>query len=230
MRLYRTLLVLYPRSFRREYAGPMAQVFADLRRDRGRRAWLRVVPDLITTVPRLRIEAVMSTAKSAPLVASLAVAVLGGVAVVVGLDGFGPVVPVVILGLAAAVFLGRHLAKSARGGGRAPLRNAVVQTWWAPVAAFIGVAELLFAIGTVFEASNWGGRIVGSSLMLAFGAMMLFGLARRPFAREAGNSLILLATLPALTFFWVIVPTVLAIVVWIGVIASGFSEDAVATA
>ena len=231
MRVYRALLVLYPRGFRREYGGPMAQAFGDLRRDRGRRAWLRAVPDLIRSVPPLRIEAVMSTAKSAPLVVSLALAVLGGVAVVMGFDGFGPLVPVVIFGFAAAVFVGLQVSKSARAGGRAPLRNAVVQTWWAPVAAFIGVAQILFAVGTVFEASNLGGRVFGSSFMLAFGVMMLFGLTRRPFAREAGNSLILVATLPALSFFWVIVPTVLALVVWIGVISSGFSEDeAIATA
>jgi hypothetical protein len=230
VRIYRSLLVLYPRAFRREYAAPMAQAFGDLRRDRGRRAWLRTVPDLIRSVPPLRIEAVMSTAKSAPLVVSLALVVLGGAVLVMGFNGFGPLVPIVILGLAGAVYLWRHVATSVRGGGRAPLRHAVVQTWWAPVAALIGVVEVVFAIGTVFEASNWGGRIIGSSVMLAFGAMMLFGLTRRPFAREAGNSLILLATLPAVTFFWVIVAPVLALVVWVGVISSGFSEKPVATA
>jgi len=35
---------------------------------------------------------------------------------------------------------------------------------------------------------------------------------------------ILLATTPALLFFWVIVPPLAAIVIWIGVLSSGFSD------
>ena len=50
-------------------------------------------------------------------------------------------------------------------------------------------------IGTVFEARNWGGRIVGSTLLLAFGATMLVGLMRRPFALQDGNTMILFATI-----------------------------------
>ena len=225
MRLYRALLVLYPRAFRREFGEPMAQLFGDQLRDSGRRAWLRTAPDLIFTVPRLRIEAVMSSINSAPRVAAFAFIVLAGVVVAMGLGG--PLVVFVALALAGVLFGQRRLIASARRGGRAPLRHAVVQTWWAPVAALIGGAEILFGIGTVFEASNWGGRIVGSSLLLACGAGMLFGLMRRPFSREAGNALILITTIPALIFFWVIVPTVLAIVVWVGVLTSGFSDEPV---
>jgi len=36
-----------------------------------------------------------------------------------------------------------------------------------------------------------------SALLLAFGGAMLIGLMRRPFDRVVGNSLILLATIPA---------------------------------
>ena len=61
-------------------------------------------------------------------------------------------------------------------------------------------------------------------------AAMLLGLKRRPFSREGGNALILLATVPALTFFWIIVPTVLALVVWVGVLSSGFSEEEIVQA
>jgi hypothetical protein len=53
---------------------------------------------------------------------------------------------------------------------------------------------------------------------------------RRPFARESGNAVILVATVPALLFFWVIVPTVLALVIWVGVLTSGFNEQPVAPA
>jgi len=52
---------------------------------------------------------------------------------------------------------------------------------------------------------------------------------RRPFDRVVGNSLILLATVPALMFFWVIVPPLAAIVVWVGVLSAGFDNRPVAT-
>ena len=80
-------------------------------------------------------------------------------------------------------------------------------------------------IGTVFEAHNLGGRIFGSSLLMALGAMMLLGLMRRPFDRVMGNSLILVATVPAFAFFWIIVPAVAALLVWIGVLRAGFSDE-----
>src|SRR5438874_1401099 len=94
-----------------------------------------------------------------------------------------------------------------------------------PMAQLFG--DRLRDVGTSFEAHNWGGRIFGSGLLMAFGAAMLFGLMRRPLARQSGNSVILLATIPPLLFFWVIVPPLAAIVVWIGVISSGFSDQPV---
>lgn len=92
------------------------------------------------------------------------------------------------------------------------------------------MALIAAGIGTVFEAHNLGGRIVGSSLLFAFGAAMLVGLSRRPHAREAGNALVLIGTIPAFPFFWLIVPTVAAIVIWIGVFTSGYADRPAAPA
>ena len=89
---------------------------------------------------------------------------------------------------------------------------------------------ILAAIVNAFVASNLAGRIVGTTLLLAFGVAMLFGLMRRPFDRVAGNSLILLATIPPLLFFWVILPPLAAIVVWVGVLTSGFTDRSEAQA
>lgn len=224
--LYRALVALYPRSFRDGYADPMAQLFADRLRDVGARAWLRAVPDLFRTVPIERIEAVMSRLGRGGRVVALASVVLGAAAVAVGV-GAGAA-PLIAVGVAGVLVSQRHLFASLPGGERAPLRHAVVQAWWAPVAALLGVVMILAGIGTVFEAANLGGRIVGSTLLLAFGGAMLFGLMRRPFDRVAGNSLILLATVPAMAFWWLIVPPVAAIAVWVGVLSKGFGEPAVA--
>jgi hypothetical protein len=89
---------------------------------------------------------------------------------------------------------------------------------------------VLGGVATIFEAHNLGGRIVGSGLLMAFGAAMLIGLMQRPFDRQGGNTLVLLATIPALLFFWAIVPPLSAIVVWVGVLTGGFSDQVVAPA
>jgi hypothetical protein len=148
------------------------------------------------------------------------------VAVSLGFGAGAAPILIVMAGIAGLVaLLGQRRVLRSAFGARAPLWPAVTQAWWAPLAALLGAAFLVFAVGTVFEAHNWGGRIFGSSIMLAFGATMLLGLMRRPFDRVAGNPMILLATMPAFPFFWVVVPTVLAVVIWIGVLASGFDGE-----
>jgi hypothetical protein len=220
--MYRTLLVLYPRSFRRDYGAPMAQLFGDQLREVGGRAWMRAAPDLIRTAPIQRIEAIMKRISSGGRVVALGLLVLGGAAATIGMGGGA--VPFIAIALAVVLVAKRGVFDGVTRGDRAPLRHAVTQTWWAPIAALLGLAMFVFAVGTVFEAHNLGGRVFGSLLMLVFGATMLLGLTRRPFARETGNAMILIATVPAFPFFWVVVPTVLALVVWIGVISSGFSD------
>ena len=93
------------------------------------------------------------------------------------------------------------------------------------MAALLGVAMLVFGVGTVFAAHNLGGRIFGSGVLLLLGGTMLRGLMRRPYDRAAGNAMILLATVPAFAFFWIIVAAVAALLVWIGVLGAGFDDE-----
>jgi hypothetical protein len=230
LRLYRAALLLYPRTFRRSYRDPMLQLFTDCVRTTGAKVWLRTVPDLVRTVPAQRIEAVMSFLRLSPgaRVVALALLVVGVAVLGIGFGvGYAPALAVVIVVL---VLSQRSVFAPALRGERAPLRHAVVQAWWAPIAALLGAVMILFGFGTIFEAHNWGGRIVGSALLLAFGFGMLFGLKRRPFARQSGNAVILVTTIPALMFFWIIVPTVAALVIWVGVLSSGFSDESVTPA
>jgi hypothetical protein len=156
-------------------------------------------------------------------VVTLAVAALGTTAIVVGVGGGGVVL--VVAAFVAGLVLTQRRPLALVAGDRAPLRHALTQTWWAPIAAILGVALVAAGIGTVFEAHNLGGRIVGSTLLVAFGAAMLLGLSRRPHARETGNALILIGTIPAFPFFWLIVPTLAALVIWIGVLTSGYADN-----
>lgn len=223
--VYRALLLLYPRSFRDGYAQPMAQLFGDRLRDRGRRAWLEAAPDLFRTVPVQRMEAVMAALSPRARVAALAVIVVGAFLASVGLGGGAAPLLVLLGAVAAFATLVRQRRLVTVFGERAPLWPAVVQAWWAPIAALLGGVMLLGGIGTVFEAHNLGGRIFGSGLLLALGGMMLLGLMRRPFDRVSGNSMILVATIPAFAFFWIIVPAVAGALVWIGVLSAGFNDE-----
>lgn len=155
--------------------------------------------------------------------------VVGAVAATIGLGGGA--VPLLVL-IAVVLVVGRNRKViSAPFGDRAPLWPAAIQAWWAPMAALLGVAMIVLGVGTVFEAHNLGGRIFGSGILLLLGSIMLLGLMRRPFDRVAGNSMILVATVPAFAFFWIIVPAVAALLVWIGVLSAGFGDDpAAATA
>ena len=117
-RVYRSLLVLYPPSFRRQWGPAMVQLFGDqLRYPRrpgravGLRVWLRTLDDLLSSVPRQLWEAFMeetSTINRAVIVTSL-VAILAalGTGLAVSIAGIGPAIPLAIL-LAVVVVIYRH--------------------------------------------------------------------------------------------------------------------------
>lgn len=76
-RIYESMLWLYPRDFRRKYRDDLVQNFADLISDCGiPSAWARTCVDLIVTVPRYRLESIMSEQKSATTI-NFALVILG---------------------------------------------------------------------------------------------------------------------------------------------------------
>lgn len=228
MSVYRRLLVLYPPSFRREYGEPMAQLFGDQLRDRGRRAWAGIVFDLIRTFPKERTEAAMNhlSTNARILIVTLLVAAC---IVVSAVAGGGAVIPLGLFVAVVAVTQRRHLSGLLRGGERAPLLRSLVQTWWAPVAVALAAFEIVFAVEVIRHGSNLPGRIIGGGLGLASGLGIFNGLMRRPFDRAYGNVFVLLGTLIPLMIFWMLVPPLAAITVWVGVFTSGFSARQMVT-
>jgi hypothetical protein len=227
--MYRRLLVLYPPSFRRDYGEAMVQLFGDRVRDRGRaRAWAGVLPDLLRTIPKERIEAVMTHLSTSAriLVVTLLFAVS---AVTLVVSGGGLAIPAAVVLVVVAATQRRHLRGLLRGGERAPFLRSLVQSWWAPVAVALAAFEILFAVEVMLRGSNLPGRIIGGSLAMASGVGIFNGLMRRPFERAYGNVFVLLGTLLPLMIFWMLLPPLAAIVVWVGVFTGGFSTRPVVT-
>lgn len=102
--IYRSLVHLYPGSFRSQYGDDLVQQFADLVRDRGARAaWARTSVDLMVTVPRYRLETIMNEQHGVTTVniGITLLAVGGAVGVLTGL--YPGIVPfIVAFGLAVA--------------------------------------------------------------------------------------------------------------------------------
>src|SRR5258707_4329531 len=102
--VYRGLLWLYPKSFRRDYSEAMVQLFCDRLRDqaatRPRTAaacvWLQTLSDLAISVPNQRIEVFMSEQQTSARLITVIVAVCLSIAAV-GLIGVPAAVLLVVL-------------------------------------------------------------------------------------------------------------------------------------
>jgi peptidoglycan/LPS O-acetylase OafA/YrhL len=121
------MLWLYPRDFRREYRSDLVQNFNDLLVDHGiRSAWARTSIDLIVTVPRFRLESIMSEQKSAVTI-NVALAVLVAGAMLAMATGFYPITPVLLITALVLAFVQRGaLARAIRTPGTNRRRNRFV--------------------------------------------------------------------------------------------------------
>lgn len=156
-RVYRTLLLLYPSSFRREYGEDMVAVFEEMQRDRSPVAlWWRVLIDAFTSITVQRMETVMSEVSSRSFVTGFAVAFLAFVALAIrGTPGtaFG----LVFFAFAASGLMLVLLLRS-----RAPYTEPSQQLhrlWW----RFFIAAALCFA-----------GAIVGADVLHLDAWILLF--------------------------------------------------------
>lgn len=182
-RVYRSLLVLYPPGFRREWGPAMVQLFSDqLRHPRrpgravGVRVWLRTLDDLLSSVPRQQWEAFMeetSTINRAVIVTSVVaiVAALGtGLAVVTA--GIGPAIPLAVL-LAVVVVIYRHQLRS--------FMTRRQGLWYRLLLAGIGLAAGVWLAGMAYwsthETTSALFLIVGNTVFLLGVLLVLAGTA-----------------------------------------------------
>jgi hypothetical protein len=138
-RLYRGLLFLYPRRFRRAYGPQMVQLFCDQRRDRGRRAWLTTLRDLLVSVPIRNLEAFMSMSPQGKLATAATATTIGIVVFAVVGGAFGALILMLLL-----VWILTSLLRQ-RGAVASP------KTWWKLTLAGVGI----FAVAFVFFGAPW---------------------------------------------------------------------------
>lgn len=131
---YRALTRLYPADLRVEHGAEMVQVFGELLRERGRRAWALTLLDLAVSLPRTHLEITMSTLWSSTA-SVVAVTALAAVAVVAFLAFGPPAIPLAIVLVAAAVAQRSRLARAVDGGPSPSTR--------APLAVLVAAATIL---------------------------------------------------------------------------------------
>lgn len=220
--IYRALLLLYPRSFRREYGGLMAQAFSDRVRERGGlRTWFVVVGDLSLSVPQQILEVSLMSQKWMPaaLAAVGTALILASMIVGAGTPSF-----VVFIGIGLFVGLLSLLSlwadkRSGRAtefsyGGAAPKS----WKWWTVLAVLLAVTYVVAAAGQLI--SDPKGTNVGAlAIATGFAGLVVAGLRLRSRSRIAGNWMIAMAAVPSLAFFWIILPAVLGLAVIIGAVS-----------
>lgn len=103
--------------------------------------------------------------------------------------------------------------------------RALKQTWWAPLAAVLVVAELLvaqaFLIGDgTSNVMNAESTAAGAMLSLGGAAALAVGLWTRPSARGVGSALVVVGAMLAAIWIWTVLMTPIAIAVIVGVAVS----------
>jgi hypothetical protein len=157
--IYRSLVRLYPRGFRDEYADDLVQNFLDLIANHGpSRTWRRTAVDLAVTVPRYRLETVMNPRRTnTTLYLSTAIVAVAAV-VSITTDLFpGGFVVLAVAGV-LAVASASKLARSTRPADTQRRRHFLVAS--AVLAATCVISTTAFWIELADDDHWHGGKLV----------------------------------------------------------------------
>lgn len=160
VRVYRSLLVLYPRDFRDRYTDDLVQTLTDLSGELGpRRAWRRVTLDLVVTVPRYRLETLMNDKRSSTVLTGVIVvmAVSGITSVFVGLY---PGVVLVPLAGVVAITQRSKLARSIDAVDGTGLRSKRLRT----ASLLAASLPVIYLVSLPILGNQWG-----TDAVVAFG-------------------------------------------------------------
>lgn len=175
-RVYRSLVVLYPADFRREYGEDLVAHYAELVADRGARAArIRTALDLAITIPRYHLETVMTEKHSATtLSVIIGLLALGGVAGL--MTGLFPGMLLAVAAVVLAVAQRSTLARALR------VPNSVLRRrrlWTAAVLGVVFVASFVAYMALIGD--SWTTRetvlsIIGTTAMVGAAGYLVAGL------------------------------------------------------
>lgn len=151
-RVYRSLLVLYPRDFRDRYSDDLMQTLTDLSAELGpRRAWRRVTLDLVVTVPRYRMETLMNEERSSTV---LTVAIIGmaSAGIISPFIGLYPGVLLVPLAAVLAITQRGKLARSMDAVDASQFRRKRLRT----AAVLAASLPVIFLVSLPILGDDWG--------------------------------------------------------------------------
>jgi hypothetical protein len=173
---YRTLVRLYPKTFRDTYRDDLVQHFDDLVADRGTgAAWSRTALDLAVTIPRYRLETIMNERHSANTITVTAglLAAAGVACVLVGLYPGGLLLVVAVaLAIAQRSAIARTLRAPDPDRRRRRLHTAAV-LGVIFVASFIAY---LMLIGDTWTTRETVLTIIGNAAMIGAVGFLAAGL------------------------------------------------------
>lgn len=185
------MLWLYPRKFRREYRADLVQNFGDLLIDRGvRSAWIRTSIDLIVTVPRYRLESIMSEQKSVTTI-NITLAVLVAGAMLTLAAGIYPITPVLLMIALVVAFAQRStLARAIRTSSGNRRRNRFVAAAVFAVVFAIAWFSFLNAVGDdeISTASLLIHNAIGVPAMIGAILYLIVGLLTPRVPRNSQNA------------------------------------------
>ena len=175
-RAYRSAVRLYPRDFRHHYGDDLVQHFGDLITDRGpSAAWARTTLDLLLTVPRYRLETVMTESHSATTL-NIVITLLAAGGLVSVMIGVYP--GIVLLGGAIALAVSQRttLARAIRTPDTGARHRRLT------IGAVLGVIFVAsYAIYLAVIGDHWTSRetalsLVGTAAMVGSVAFLIAGL------------------------------------------------------
>jgi hypothetical protein len=157
--VYRNLVRLYPKAFRREFTDDLVQNFNDLLASRGALgAWQRAAVDLAVTLPRYRLEHLMSP-RRADTTLYVTTGVVAGLAVLGITTGFfGAGATLAIAAIVLIITSWSRLARSTRPPDRRRRRRLLVAS--GALAALCVTTTTAFWIELSGDASWHGGKLV----------------------------------------------------------------------
>lgn len=176
--VYRSLVRLYPKDFRDRYGDDLAQHFADLVNERGNgKACARTGIDLIVTLPRYRLENIMTEQHSATTL-NIAITILAGAGVMSVLTGLYPGAVLLIGAVALALGQRSTLARAIRTPDSSRRRRRLATSAILAVVSVASWVSFMRDVGdeVISTASLLIHNAIGVPAMLGAPAFLIAGL------------------------------------------------------